>query len=881
MRGQKPNDELSISLFDDYPLLTTKLYIPHQPSYLVTREHLMEKMSRAMHCKVTVVTSPPGFGKTTMVSQWILQGQAPVSWVSLDQGENDLLRFWTYVIAAINRICPGVGHKSFSLLKAISFSPEQMISWLINDLFNIPDPILLVLDDYHLIESDEVHRLVAFFIERMPSQIHLCILSRKQPPIPFGQLRVQGQLNEINLSELRFTGQEIATFWYRQTGDLPNETSLQLLSDRTEGWVAGIQLAVLSHLSGQQDALHHFKGDHRYVVDYLMEEVFDHLPEGIRSFLLKTSLLERMNAELCAELTGEPAYTGRLQEMEKLGLFVIPLDAEGKWFRYHHLFADFLRCRLHQHYPEEVISLHWAACEWFVKHNYLGEAIEHALAAGAFDKASEIILTIATELLKRRELTTLHRWLLQLPVPIRERPSILIIQIWTELFMGHQEQMGKHVKTLQKELDAPNSMNDSQYIGIREDMKVVKNFQAMLLGDYKQCYSLLNEMYEDENLPNIEGLPMLFGLGMELNDGTIPLIRSYYGYSGRIKKAERYHRFYGEFIDKNGFHAFPFTAYQRAALCEVYYEKNQLSAALQLAEDAIRIAKQNNVIGAYVPAMIVQSKIIWEREGKDEGIAIIHEALDYLKMTNQFHSHWHGLLQAFLTRCRLDNGEMDAVNHWMRMSPWSRRIEINGDQDFELLVYIQALLAKENGEEALSWCEQLLKKARNSSRIMTELEVLLVLSQIHGKMNNPHTSMIHLHQALILGEREGYLRIFIDRDIKPLLQQYADVRKNKYMIEVQADGVSIHYLQVVRSLSAEKRQTERGNSREASSVFMLTIREKEVLQLLGAGLSNKDIAEKLGLTQGTVKLHLHRVYSKLQVSGRTQAIQKANQHRLI
>lgn len=732
-----------------------------------------------------------------------------------------------------------------------------------------------------MIESDEVHRLVAFFVERMPTQIHLCILSRKQPPIALGQLRVKGQLNEINLSELRFTEQEIAAFWHRQTGVLPNETSLQLLSERTEGWVAGLQLAVLSHLSGQQDALHQFKGDHRYVVDYLMEEVFEHLPEGTRSFLLRTSLLERMNAELCAVLTGEPAYKGRLQEMEKSNLFVIPLDAEGKWFRYHHLFADFLRCRLKQHHAEEVISLHLAACEWFEKHNYLDEAIEHALAAGAFDKASEIILTIATELLKRRELTTLHRWLLQLPVPIRERPAILIIQIWTELFMGHQEQMDKHVKTLQKELDAPTSRKDSLYIGIREDMKVVKNFQAMLHGDFKQCYAMLQEMYDDENLPNIEGLPMLFGLGMELNDGTIPFIRSYYGFNGQIKKAERYHRFYGEFIDKNGFYEFPFTAYQRAALCEVCYEKNQLPVALRLAEDAIRIAKRNNVIGAYVPAIIIQSKILWEREDKEEAIAIIHDALDHLKLTHLHHSHWHGLLHAFLTRCRLENEEMKAVDHWMRTSPWSRRIEINGDQDFELLVYIQALLAKENWAEALSWCEQLLKKARTSNRIMTELEVLLVLSQIHGRMNNPHTCMLHLHQALILGEREGYLRIFIDRDIEHLLRQYADVRKNKYMVEVQADGVSIHYLQVVLSLSMERRQTERGNHREASSVFMLTVREKEVLQLLVEGLSNKDIAEKLVLAQGTVKLHLHRVYSKLQVSGRTQAIQKANQHRLL
>lgn len=879
--SQKPNDVFSKPLFNEYPLLTTKLYIPQQPSYHVAREqHLMEKMSRAMTCKVTLVTSPPGFGKTTMVSHWTINQQIPAAWVSLDQGENDLLRFWTYVIAAFNRLYPSVGHKSLSLLQTLSFSSEQMISWLLNDLFEIPDPVLLVLDDYHMIESDEIHRLVSFFVDRMPPKVHLCILSRKQPLIAVGLLRVKGQLNEIGLSDLRFTEQEISTFWLRQTGVFPNELSLKLLADRTEGWVAGIQLAVLSHLSGQQDALHQFKGNNRYVVDYLMEEVFVHLPESIRTFLLKTSILERMNAKLCAELTGQPVEKEQLREMEKANLFVIPLDAEGNWYRYHHLFADFLRSKLED--KGEIISLHKMASDWFERHGYMGEAIEHVLTAGAFDQACTLILSFTTELLKRRELTTLHRWLLQLPAAIRERPALLIIQVWTELLMGRKEVMDEHIETLQKALGSPNSVETSLYVGIREDMKVAKNFQSMLLGNYKLCYSQLQAMYEDDNLPDIEGLPMLFGLGMELNDGAIPFIRSYYGFSGRIKQAERYHRLYDSFIDKHEFHHYPFTAYQRAAMSEICYERNQLTESLRLAEDAIRIARRSNVIGAYVPAEIIRSRILWIRDAKEEAIAIIYEAMEHLKLTHHHSSHWHGLLNAYLISCQLELGEMGTVDHWMEISPWSRQSEIIGDQDFELLTFIGVLMAKENIHEAFSWCEQLLKKARRSSgRIMTELEVLLFLSRIHGKMNNPHTCMLYLHQALLLGEREGYLRIFANTELEPLLRQYADVRKNKYMAEVQTEGVSLHYLQVVITLSSEKRNAEPNYLNRASSVHMLTVREQEVLQLIAGGLSNKAIAEKLVLAEGTVKLHLHRIYSKLQVSGRIQAIQKANQYRLL
>jgi LuxR family maltose regulon positive regulatory protein len=395
----------------------------------------------------------------------------------------------------------------------------------LNDLFEIPDPVLLVLDDYHMIESEEIHRMVAFFIDRMPPQVHLCLLSRKQPPIAVGLLRVNGQLNEIGLTDLRFTEQEISSFWLRQTGVLPNALSLQLLSDRTEGWIAGIQLAVLSHMSGQPDALHQFKGDHRFIVDYLMEEVFIHLPEPVRTFLLKTSILERMNVELCAYLTAVPVEMGQLKEMEKSNLFVIPLDAGGHWYRYHHLFADFLRSRYKQEHQGEIISLHIKASEWFEKHGFMGEAIEHALAAEAFDKACSLILAVATELFKRRELTTLHRWLLQLPSSIRERPALLIIQVWTETLIGRKDLMGKHIETLQRALDSPHSVETPLEHGIRQDMRVAKIFQALLLGDFNLSFSLLQELHLDDNLPDIEGLPMLFSLGMELNEGTIPFIR--------------------------------------------------------------------------------------------------------------------------------------------------------------------------------------------------------------------------------------------------------------------------------------------------------------------------------------------------------------------
>ncbi|MDR6878263.1 LuxR C-terminal-related transcriptional regulator [Bacillus sp. 3255] len=863
-----------MKLFQNIPLLPTKLNRPQQPSYHIPREHLMAGMSKALSCKVTFVTSPPGFGKTTLVGEWLLHGSVPVAWVSLDQGENDMLRFWTYVIAAFHRLYPALGHKSLSLLRTISFSAEEMIDWLLHDLFDIRHDVLLVLDDYHVIDSQEIHSQVAYFLDRMPPHVHLILLSRKQPPIAVGKLRARGQLCEIGLKDLRFSPDEMKAFWLKQTGDTPSEAVMQLLTERTEGWAAGVQLAVLTHLSGHPQALNDFKGNHRYVVDYLMEEVFDHMPDRVRSFLVKTSVAERMNAGLCSALIGRDVQVDELQDMEKANLFVIPLDAERHWYRYHHLFASFLRSKLE---GAEASGLHRAACEWFAEQGFTAEAVEHALSAAAYGRAAGLILQSAPEMLKRRELATLHRWLLQLPSAVRERPEMLMIQVWTELLLGRKEQTEVHIHTLHRALQLPAHALTPQLIGVREDLKVVRCFQAMLAGDFPLCYSLLQQMCEEESLPDLQDVPMLFSMGVEMNAGSLPLIRSYYGFRGRIKQAKRYHRLYGSFIDKHGFHDYPFTAYQRAALSEVCYEQNRLDEALRWADDAVRLARLNRVMGAYVPAEIVRSKITRDREGAESALAILREAMAYVNAEDLPGSRWHDLLYAYYIRCRLEVGITEDTGPWMAAASWGKRNEMIGDQDDELLTFIRVLMAGGDIREALLWCAKLMRKAQSSGSIMTEIEVRLCLAQIHHWLDEPHTSLLQLHKALCLGEQEGYLRIFAGKELSALLTRYAEVRRSKYMPDIQSDGVSLSYLQSIVSIAQEGHAEER---QSASSVHTLTPREREVLQLMAEGLSNKAIAERLVLSEGTVKLHLHRIYSKLQVNGRVQAVQKANESKI-
>ena len=380
--NRKPDKVSRVPSSNIHPILFTKLYIPLHPTYLVSRDRLMMKISQTLHCKLTLVTAPPGFGKTTMVSDWIRKHQVRAGWISLDKGENDLLRFWGYVITAFDRLRKGTGKKALSLLQSpVSFSIEQMLTWLVNDLTDVSDDTVLVLDDFHVVESEDVQRSLFYFLERLPNPIHLCIISRKEPSFPIATLRAKGQLNQIGINELKFTKKEISSFWCEQMGVPPNEPSLRLLAHRTEGWVAGIQLAVLSQLNGQQDTLQHFTGNHRFVVDYLLEEVFLNHSDPVRTFLMRTSILERMNKDVCAAVTGYSIEDRMLQRIEEAGLFTIPLDGERYWYRYHHLFAEFLRNRLLFESSGEVSSLHLKASEWFERNGLMEEAIDHAFKA--------------------------------------------------------------------------------------------------------------------------------------------------------------------------------------------------------------------------------------------------------------------------------------------------------------------------------------------------------------------------------------------------------------------------------------------------------------------------------------------------------------------
>ncbi|MDQ6422457.1 LuxR C-terminal-related transcriptional regulator [Paenibacillus sp. LHD-117] len=369
----------------------------------------MKQMSHSIACKLSIIVAPPGYGKSVLASGWLREQSAAIrsGWLTLDKWENDLNRFWGYMIASLEKAIPGIGHQALSLLQSTRvMSIEHLIILFINDLCSIEEPVVIVLDDYHLIDSEEVHRSLNQFLERMPVHVSLCIVSRTNPPLPLGAFRAKGQLNEVGVEDLKCDEEEVVSFWSARARIPLSEQQAAQLVLRTEGWIAGIQLASIASGGHLENTLAHYSGSHRYVSDYLMEDVVVHLTEEARRFLFQTSILERMNGELCAALAGAGKGRQLLAFLKRANIFVVGLDDEGCWFRYHQLFREFLLSRCAQELDEDIRVLHQRASSWFEKNGYAEEAARHALLAEADEKAAEMIQDDTVILFKKREIAS-------------------------------------------------------------------------------------------------------------------------------------------------------------------------------------------------------------------------------------------------------------------------------------------------------------------------------------------------------------------------------------------------------------------------------------------------------------------------------------------
>jgi LuxR family maltose regulon positive regulatory protein len=427
-------------------LLATKLYGPAPRSQLVPRPRLLERLGPVR--PLTLVSAPAGFGKTTLLAEWIAhngrcEADMRVAWLSLDEGDNDPSRFLTYVVAALQTLDANIGSEALSLLHDAPALPVDVaLTALINDAATARGRIVLVLDDYHVIDAPPVHQAVGFLLDHLPPQLHLAIASRSDPPLPLARLRSRGELTELRAADLRFTREEAVDFLNRAMGLGLSTDDIVALETRTEGWIAGLQLAALS-LRQQEDVagfISTFTGSHRFLIDYLVEEVLQHQPDRVREFLLRTAFLDRLTGPLCDTVTGLDGGSAMLATLERDNLFVVPLDDQRQWYRYHHLFAEVLRSRVLQEHPDHVPAVHSAASEWYERNGFAEDAVRHALAAQDFERAARLIESALPEARRSRHDATLLGWLTTLPDDlVRRRPALSVVRAWLLLVSGDLE----------------------------------------------------------------------------------------------------------------------------------------------------------------------------------------------------------------------------------------------------------------------------------------------------------------------------------------------------------------------------------------------------------------------------------------------------------
>ncbi|MDQ3811721.1 MAG: tetratricopeptide repeat protein, partial [Chloroflexota bacterium] len=611
------------------PLLETKLYVPRRQRGLVARPRLTERLNRGAEAKLTLVSAPAGFGKTTLLAEW-LAGPAPhersVAWLSLDQSDSDPASFWTYVIAALQKVAAGVGARALSLMQSARPPPiETVLATVLNELTAIPKDVVLVLDDYHLVDAHEVQTGMAFLLDHLPPRMRVVIASRADPPLPLARLRARGELVEVRAAGLRFTADEAAAFLDAVMGVQLAAHDVAALEARTEGWIAGLQLAALS-MQGRDDVagfIRAFTGDDRYIVDYLVEEVLQRQSEDVRSFLLQTSILQRLTAPLCDAVTGQESGKAMLEALERGNLFVVPLDHNRRWYCYHQLFADVLRARSMEERPDRVPVLHGRASEWYERNDQPSEAIRHALAAGDFGRAAGLVELVARAMVRSNQSARLREWLRQLPDDlVRARPVLSTYYAFAIVGMGEMVAAEARLRDAERWLEGAVLGSDTRgapplgmMVADQQELRwlpgtiaLARSFRAQALGDtagaVEQARRALDLLSDNDHVwrggaalllalahwarGDLEAAQQLHVAGMasleKAGDITLAISAAYDGADlrkarGRLAEARRIYERALQLAMQQGDPALPGIADLHLGLSELHCEQGDLDAA--------------------------------------------------------------------------------------------------------------------------------------------------------------------------------------------------------------------------------------------------------------------------------------------------------------
>jgi LuxR family maltose regulon positive regulatory protein len=890
------------------PLLWTKLHLPRPRAQLVPRSQLVERLQQGVAGALTLVSAPAGFGKTTLLAQWRASTRTPVAWLSLEPEDNEPTRFLTYLIAALQTLDPHLGARARALL-----SPPQpaeleiVLTVLVNDLMRGPgEAFALVLDDYHVVDAAPIHQALTYLVEHLPSQMHLIIATRSDPPLPLARLRARGQLTELRAAELRFGAAEAGAFLEEVMGLHLAQEDVITLQTRTEGWVAGLQLAALS-LQGRanpSDVLSAFTGSHRFVLDYLSEEVLSRQPTAVQTFLLSTSVLSRLSGSLCDAVTGQQESQALLEALERANLFVAALDDERGWYRYHHLFADLLRSRLHQAMPTLVPDLHRRASTWYEQHDLVGDALHHARLAPDLDRAMRLVEQYTHELVFRGQAHTVLSWLASLQDElVRTHPRLCLSQALLLLFSGQlgeallrlqeAEQSVSHltpadeaqvflnqVATVQAYLlffqgDLAHSVALAQQasdqlaerpVQVRDATDLIAAHRGLLSGDVRRV-----EEQRVTRLPSALSVGRdVFAMEVFVHLTSILLHARLLRLQGRLRQAaatyEQMAQFQGE---HEGALLHPGYCFGLGELC---YEWNDLDAAEHLLEQGREVLGGPLTLAADAIAQGYASLArLHQARNNNTGALAIVEAFATLAFARQFAPAPLAFVGAVRAQLELMRGHLAAAVRWAEASGLSASDDPCYPREQEYLTFARVRIAQGRASptgpflvEALHLLERRRSDAEEKARLGSVLEILLLQALAFSALGKGTAALPVLERALTLAEPQGYIRLFVDEG-EPMVA---------LLRQAYAQGIAPDY--VATLLAAAGAPKLPAPSPADSLLEPLTEREREILRLLVAGLSNAAMARELVITLGTVKSHVNHIYGKLGVQSRSQAIARAH-----